>query len=87
MGKVDRALRIALENHGVSQYALAKQLGITRANVSRWATGDRVPTADRVAAMVEALMILNPAAAATFVHHYLGELLEAPPSAPPSEGN
>ena len=88
MGKVDRALQTALEEHGVSQYALAKTLGIERANVSRWVTGYRIPKADRVADIVEALVKLNPAAAEAFVYRYLGELLEpqdsdgSPPIAP-----
>ncbi|GAB4358452.1 MAG: hypothetical protein Fur0042_27930 [Cyanophyceae cyanobacterium] len=73
MGKAGHALRIAIETHGVTQYALAKRLGVERSNVYRWVREERDPTAERVLDITRALKDLNPEAARAFVRLYLGE--------------
>lgn len=54
------ALRRALrENAGLSQTLLAEQLGVSRAAVSRWETGDRTPREDNRIAYADALRELR----------------------------
>ena len=76
MGRAGRSLKQVLESYGVSQYSVAKKLGIERTNVYRWVNERGDPTAESVVDIVEALKELNPAAAKQFVQLYLGELVE-----------
>ncbi|MEB3277712.1 MAG: helix-turn-helix domain-containing protein [Lyngbya sp.] len=76
MGRAGRALKQVLESYGVSQYSVAKKLGIERTNVYRWVNERGDPTAESVVDIVEALKELNPVAAKAFVQLYLGELVE-----------
>lgn len=73
MGKAGDALKNVLDAYGITQYALAKQMGIERNSLYRWVHSVRDPTADRVVEMVRALKAINPEAARAFVRLYLGE--------------
>lgn len=76
MGKAGNVLKQVLEQHGLTQYALAKTLGVERTTVYRWVKGDRDPSADTVVEIVEALKTLNYKAAEEFVQLYLGDVLK-----------
>lgn len=76
MGKAGQALKQVLEKYEVSQYSLAKELGVERTNVYRWVHETRDPTAQTLWEIVKALKTLNSQAAEEFVHLYLGDLLE-----------
>lgn len=47
--------RVLREAAGVSQEELAEALGVSRATVSRWETGDRTPTGTHRDSYIEAL--------------------------------
>jgi transcriptional regulator with XRE-family HTH domain len=53
---VRRAIRIAA---GVSQQDIADELGLTRAAVGRWETGDRLPSGDHLLGYVKILRTLR----------------------------
>lgn len=75
MGKAGNVLKQVLEQNDVTQYRLAKELGVERTTVYRWIKGDRDPSADTVVEIVEALKKLNYKAAEEFVQLYLGDVL------------
>lgn len=77
MGKAGNVLKQVLERHELTQYALAKTLGVERTTVYRWVKGDRDPSADTVVEIVEALKTLNYKAAEEFVQLYLGDVLKS----------
>jgi transcriptional regulator with XRE-family HTH domain len=47
--------RLLRESAGVSQAALARTLGVDRASISRWESGDRFPGPDLIPRYLEAL--------------------------------
>jgi transcriptional regulator with XRE-family HTH domain len=75
MGKAGNVLKQVLESFGITQYGLAKAMGVERTTVYRWVKGDRDPAADTVVEIVEALKLLNREAAEEFVRLYLGTVL------------
>jgi transcriptional regulator with XRE-family HTH domain len=75
MGKAGNVLKQVLEQNDVTQYRLAKELGVERTTVYRWIKGDRDPSADTVVEIVEALKRINHKAAEEFVQLYLGDML------------
>lgn len=75
MGRVGKALKQALETHGISQNQLAVALGVKRWMVFRWYHEQTDPTGETIAEIVEALKGIDPAAAKRFVELYLGELV------------
>lgn len=75
MGKAGNVLKQVLETHDLTQYGLAKAMGVERRTVYRWVKGDRDPSADTVVEIVEALKSLNTQAAEDFVKLYLGDVL------------
>jgi len=75
MGKAGKVLKQVLETHDLTQYGLAKAMGVERTTVYRWVKGDRDPSADTVVEIVEALKSLNAQAAEDFVKLYLGDVL------------
>ena len=75
MGKAGNVLKQVLEQHNITQYKLAKELGVERTTVYRWIKGDRDPSADTVVEIVEALKKINRKAAEEFVQLYLGDVL------------
>jgi transcriptional regulator with XRE-family HTH domain len=75
MGKAGNVLKQVLETHDLTQYGLAKAMGVERTTVYRWVKGDRDPSADTVVEIVEALKRLNAQAAEDFVKLYLGDVL------------
>jgi DNA-binding XRE family transcriptional regulator len=76
MGKASTALKQTLEQYEITQYRLAKTLGIERTNVYRWVNDSRDPNSETVVQIVQALKTLNPTAAKTFVKLYLGDLVD-----------
>ena len=75
MGKAGNVLKQVLEQNDVTQYRLAKELGVERTTVYRWIKGDRDPSADTVVEIVEALKKLNYKAAEEFVQLYRCDVL------------
>ena len=76
MGKAGQALKQVLEKYEVSQYGLAKALGIERTSVYRWVHEIRDPTAETLLEIVKALKSLNKEAAEEFVRLYLLDVLQ-----------
>jgi transcriptional regulator with XRE-family HTH domain len=76
MGKAGQALKQVLEKYEVSQYSLAKELGVERTNVYRWVHETRDPTAETLREIVKALKNLNAQAAEEFVQLYLGDVID-----------
>ena len=76
MGKAGQALKQVLEKYQVSQYSLAKELGVERTNVYRWVHETRDPTAETLREIVKALKTLNAQAAEEFVQLYLGDVID-----------
>jgi transcriptional regulator with XRE-family HTH domain len=76
MGKAGQVLKHVLEKYEVSQYSLAKRLGMERTNVYRWVHELRDPTAETLREIVKALKGLNAAAAEEFVQLYLGDIID-----------
>jgi plasmid maintenance system antidote protein VapI len=76
MGKAGQVLKHVLEKYDVSQYSLAKSLGVERTNVYRWVHEMRDPTAETLLDIVKALKTLNHKAAKEFVQLYLGDVVE-----------
>jgi transcriptional regulator with XRE-family HTH domain len=77
MGKAGQALKQVLEKYEVSQYSLAKELGVERTNVYRWVHETRDPTAETLREIVKALKNLNAQAAEEFVKLYLGDVFDS----------
>jgi len=77
MGKAGQALKQVLEKYEVSQYSLAKELGVERTNVYRWVHETRDPTAETLREIVKALKNLNSQAAEEFVNLYLGDIFDS----------
>jgi transcriptional regulator with XRE-family HTH domain len=75
MGRAGKALREVLTEYGISQNSLAVKMGLQRSAIYKWYHEERDPTAETVADIVEALKCLNSEAAETFVHLYLGNML------------
>ncbi len=73
MARAGRALKRVLEGYGISQNQLATTMGIDRSNVSRWVSGSRDPSAEAVAEIKKALVVLRSQAAEDFVQYYLYE--------------
>jgi plasmid maintenance system antidote protein VapI len=76
MGKAGQVLKHVLEKYNVSQYSLAKTLGVERTNVYRWVHEMRDPTAETLLDIVKALKNLNPQAAEEFVQLFLVDTLK-----------
>ncbi|MEM6736846.1 MAG: helix-turn-helix transcriptional regulator [Bacteroidota bacterium] len=76
MGTAGQALKQVLEKYQVSQYSLAKELGVERTNVYRWVHETRDPTAETLREIVKALKTLNAQAAEEFVQLYLGDVID-----------
>ncbi len=76
MGKAGQVLKHVLEKYDVSQYSLAKSLGVERTSVYRWVHEMRDPTAETLLDIVKALKVLNKQAAEEFVQLYLGNVLD-----------
>ncbi|MBE9113930.1 helix-turn-helix transcriptional regulator [Nodosilinea sp. LEGE 07298] len=76
MGKAGQVLKHVLEKYEVSQYSLAKTLGIERTNVYRWVHEMRDPTAETLLDIVKALKTLNYQAAEEFIELYLRDVLK-----------
>lgn len=76
MGKAGNVLKQVLEKYDLTQYGLAKAMGVERTTVYRWVKGDRDPAADTVVEIVEALKTINYQAAEDFVQLYLGDVLK-----------
>lgn len=51
------ALRLALEERKWTQWKVAKELGVSRATVSRWLSGERAPDRAHMASLRELLGI------------------------------
>lgn len=71
MGKAGRALKQVLENYGISQTKLARELGVGRSNVYRWVNEVRDPNSETVLSIIQALENINPEAAIEFRKLYL----------------
>ncbi|HZG40985.1 MAG TPA: helix-turn-helix domain-containing protein [Nodosilinea sp.] len=76
MGKAGQVLKHVLEKYDVSQYSLAKSLGVERTNVYRWVHEMRDPTAETLLDIVKALKTLNHQAAEEFIELYLRDALK-----------
>ena len=74
MGKVGKALRQVLETYSINQNRLAVEMGIDRANISRWVNEQRDPSGDAIFEIKEALKKIDSDAAKEFVRLYLGDL-------------
>lgn len=72
MGRAGKALKQVLKDYAISQNQLAVTMGVDRSNVSRWVKEERDPAGDAIFEIKEALGVLNPEAAETFVQLYLG---------------
>lgn len=57
----DHPLKTFRDNHGLTQPALAKQLGVTTATISRWESGTRSPRKAKLPEIIEKTGI-SPAA-------------------------
>ncbi|UIE36202.1 helix-turn-helix transcriptional regulator [Leptodesmis sichuanensis] len=77
MGKAGQVLKQVLETHNITQYKLAKVMGIQRNNVSRWVREERELTAENVLNIVRALKQIDPVAAQSFVDAYLVDELQS----------
>jgi transcriptional regulator with XRE-family HTH domain len=71
MAKVGKALRQALESHGISQTQLAKAMGIGLTTVNSWVTEYRAPSAEKIIEIRDALKSIEPSAAEEFIQLYL----------------
>jgi plasmid maintenance system antidote protein VapI len=70
LGKAGQVLKQVLEKYDVSQYSLAKTLGVERINVYRWVHEIRDPTAETLLEIVEVLKTLSPQSAEELVKLY-----------------
>lgn len=75
MGRISYALQQVIETHKVSQYRIAKTLGIERNTVYRWVKGIADPSGETIVGLVVALQQINPRAAEDFVYWYLGQVI------------
>jgi transcriptional regulator with XRE-family HTH domain len=73
MGKAGKALRQVLTTYGISQNQLAIAMGINPANVSRWVSENRDPSAEAAFEIRQGLQKIDPAAAEEFVMLYMYE--------------
>ncbi len=73
MGRAGKALRQVLKTYGISQNQLAIAMGIAAANVSRWVSENRDPSAEAAFEIRQGLLKLDPAAAEEFVMLYMYE--------------
>lgn len=73
MGRAGKALRQVLKNYGISQNQLAIAMGIAAANVSRWVSENRDPSAEAAFEIRQGLEKIEPAAAEEFVMLYMYE--------------
>lgn len=76
MGKAGQVLKQVLETHSISQYKLAKIMGIQRNNISRWVREERELTDESILKIVRALQQIDPSAAKNFVDNYLVDELK-----------
>ncbi|HEY9709998.1 MAG TPA: helix-turn-helix transcriptional regulator, partial [Oculatellaceae cyanobacterium] len=63
MGKAGKALKQVLKTYGISQNQLAIAMGIAAANVSRWVSENRDPSAEAAFEIRQGLQKIEPAAA------------------------
>jgi transcriptional regulator with XRE-family HTH domain len=73
MGRAGKALRQVLKTYGISQNQLAIAMGIAAANVSRWVSENRDPSAEAAVEIRRGLQKIDPAAAEEFVMLYMYE--------------
>src|ERR687885_507995 len=73
MGRAGKALRQVLKTYGISQNQLAIAMGIAAANVSRWVSESRDPSAEAAFEIRQGLQKIDPAAAEEFVMHYMNK--------------
>jgi transcriptional regulator with XRE-family HTH domain len=73
MGRAGKALRQVLKTYGISQNQLAIAMGIAAANVSRWVSESRDPSAEAAFEIRQGLQKIDPAAAEEFVMFYMYE--------------
>ena len=73
MGKAGKALKQVLKTYGISQNQLAIAMGINAANVSRWVSENRDPSAEAAFEIRQGLQKVDPAAAEEFVMLYIYE--------------
>ena len=66
---IGEAIRVAREDRGVSQRKLCAEIGKAAGVVSRWETGERTPTPDDVALIIDALGIKGEEADALRAHN------------------
>lgn len=76
MGRAGKALKQVLQTYGISQNQLALAMGVAPANVSRWVSGIRDPTAEAAVGIRWGLQKIDPAAAEEFVVLYMYESKE-----------
>lgn len=76
MGKAGVSLKQVLEKYDISQYRLAKELGVERTTVYRWVHETRDPNAETLRDIVKALKALKPEAAAEFAQLFWGDVLQ-----------
>jgi transcriptional regulator with XRE-family HTH domain len=76
MGKAGQVLKHVLEKYEVSQYGLAKRMGVERTNVYRWVHETRDPTSETLREIVRALKGLNAGAAEEFVQLFFGDIVD-----------
>lgn len=76
MGKAGVSLKQVLEKYDISQYRLAKALGVERTTVYRWVHEPHDSNAETLRDIVKALKILNPGAAAEFAQLFWGDVLQ-----------
>jgi transcriptional regulator with XRE-family HTH domain len=76
MGKAGVSLKQVLEKHDISQYRLAKELGVERTTVYRWVHETRDPTAETLRDIVKALRTIKPEAAEEFAQLFWGDVLQ-----------
>ena len=71
MGKAGKVLKEVLDDYGISQTQLAKELNIGRSNVYRWVNEVRDPNSETVIDIIRVLKKLNQEAAKVFVEKYV----------------
>ncbi|MEB3179077.1 MAG: helix-turn-helix transcriptional regulator [Nostocaceae cyanobacterium] len=64
-------MKQALLTYDISQTELATALGVRRSVVNHWITERRIPSADRVLDIRDALQSIDPRAAEEFIRLYL----------------
>lgn len=71
MGRAGKALKCVLQEHGISQNRLAVTMGVARSTVNQWVNEVSDPLADSIPDIINALDVLEPAAAQIFLQMYI----------------